>query len=137
MNPNDMNPEEFNQEEDFLAEINREADEKAIAKLAHRNACNYAYTCIQDQGFEQWFNDYAYQTTCKSLHQSKINVLENLIKFFIENNEQYEKCAYLQTNLDKCLANKKANIDDTPDTSNEFYDWRAADCTFPAGSSDA
>jgi hypothetical protein len=119
------------EEDDFLEGLEREQLEKDMQVYRYDQSAKTAWSGIQEQGFDHWFHQYVYQTTYKSLVESKVNVIENLIKYYVEK-EMYERCTWLQSNLDRCIEDKRALMLDGQ-YDDDFYNWCAKHDAKPTG----
>ena len=108
------------QEQDEIQNIRDTANQKHEQTLSYNKSCETAWTNIKEMGFEHWFTKFTYTTKFRSLHESKVNVVESLIEHYTEE-ELYDRCAYLQKGFNKCMEERKKffNESDEPD----FYDW--------------
>ena len=111
------------EEDDYMDEFNQVERQRSdfIA------SCDTAYRGILIIGFDEWFDQFLYQTKYTNLYEAKAKIVENLIKYY-ESTEEYERCEFLKSNLDRVVDEKKSD----PllmDHDAEFFDWTQSGST--------
>ena len=99
----------------------QDAMEKEMIQNAIDEACACAWKAIIKVGFDSWFNQFVYQTKYDSLVKSKVDVVKNLITYY-ENQELYERCGFLKSNLDRCVIASQEQ-GEIPAGDDEFFQW--------------